>query len=229
MGSGDGLAQYPGPLYGGRVSAPIDERSRRIYSQWRVRLSAFRMLETQVTFGQYGAFDSAHPQHRFSDDPSTESNHPVNCVSWWAAYLFARWCGAKLPSEAQWEYACRAGSTTPWSHCDTEAEVHTFAWYEANSGGKTHPVGLKQANGFGLFDMHGNVWEWCNDWWAGGYPSPELIESDPTGPTYGTWRVWRGGSYLLDATRCQSAYRNYLKPRDRRPYLGFRLASPGPV
>jgi formylglycine-generating enzyme required for sulfatase activity/energy-coupling factor transporter ATP-binding protein EcfA2 len=198
-----------------------DERPQR-----QVRISAFRMLETPVTCAQYRAFDPRHRQHLFGNNPGTEPTHPANKVSWWAAFLFARWCGALLPTEAQWEYACRAGSTTRWSHGDDENELKDYAWYDENSGDQTHAVRLKRPNRFQLFDMHGNVWEWCHDWYADRYPSLDVIESDTPGPPAGVGRVWRGGSCWDDAGGCQSAYRGKVRPSYRGQYLGFRLALP---
>jgi formylglycine-generating enzyme required for sulfatase activity len=113
--------------------------------------------------------------------------------------------GYHLPIEAQWEYACRAGTTTAWFHGDMEPGLENCAWYDANSGDKTHEVGKKTANAFGLYDMHGNVWEWCWDRY-GEYPTG--TETDPTGGAVsGANRVGRGGSWHNSAEGMRSAFR----------------------
>src|SRR5262249_22191884 len=104
-----------------------------------------------------------------------KDDHPVVNVSWNDASAFCDWIAEKegvhyrLPTEAEWEYACRAGSKTRYSFGDDDKSLGKYAWYSANSGGKTHQVGAKRANDFRLYDMHGNVWEWCRDWYAGDY------------------------------------------------------------
>ena len=124
--------------------------------------------------------------------------------------------GYRLPTEAEWEYAARAGSTGA-RHGDLEA----VAWYEGNSGGKTHPVGQKQANAWGFYDMLGNVWEWVWDWQAD-YPAGSV--SDPLGPSSGSFRVIRGGCWSPYARNCRAAFRALHVPGARFSDLGFRLA-----
>ncbi len=127
-----------------------------------------------------------------------------------------------LPTEAQWEYACRAGTTGPYA-----GDLDAMAWYRKNSAtndyadGQTHLVGQKQPNGWGLYDMHGNVMEWCADWY-GNYPGGEV--TDPTGPTFGSGRVLRGGDWFLNAANCRSAGRRRIDAGERSFYFGFRLA-----
>jgi formylglycine-generating enzyme required for sulfatase activity len=129
-----------------------------------------------------------------------------------------------LPSEAQWEYACRAGTTTAWYCGDSETTLQEYGWFNVNSGGKTHPVGELKPNGWGLYDMHGNVWEWCADRWATDYYA-QSPPDDPSGPTTGSDRVLRGGTCHDHARGCRSANRRDYSPGHRSYSLGFRLAS----
>ncbi|MCY2994492.1 MAG: formylglycine-generating enzyme family protein, partial [Planctomycetota bacterium] len=127
----------------------------------------------------------------------------------------------RLPTEAEWEYACRAGSTSKYSFGDSEAELGQHAWYDQNSGNTTHPVGGKSANAWGLYDMHGNVWEWCQDW-HGAYGAGPA--SDSSGPGSASFRVLRGGAWLDSGRNCRSAYRRGFEPGFRIRGRGFRVA-----
>jgi len=130
--------------------------------------------------------------------------------------------GYRLPTEAQWEYACRAGSTTNWYFGDTEAELVNYAWYTANSNSKTHQVGLKLPNAFGLYDMHGNVFEYCWDIY-GNYPTSN--QTDYTGEVSGSTHVLRGGSWYASAEGTHSSYRSYLYNASRGDSAGFRVVN----
>jgi formylglycine-generating enzyme required for sulfatase activity len=127
----------------------------------------------------------------------------------------------RLPTESEWEYACRAGSKTIYSFDDEEGLLPEYGWFKRNSSQRTHTVGLLEPNAWGLYDMHGNVWEWCSDWY-GEYPKGAV--SDPTGPTMGTDRVNRGGCWLYLAANCRSASRNWAKSSYQDGLLGFRVA-----
>jgi formylglycine-generating enzyme required for sulfatase activity/predicted Ser/Thr protein kinase len=152
---------------------------------------------------------------------------PVVCVSWNDAESYCQWVSEvegksyRLPTESEWEYGCRAGSRTAYCFGDGEARLGEYAWYDSNSGNKTHAVGQKKPNAWGLYDMHGNVWEWCSDWY-GEYPSGAV--TDPTGASTGSSRVLRGGGWYYAAAGCRSAYRRGSGPSDRDNDLGFRLA-----
>ncbi|MCL2244796.1 MAG: formylglycine-generating enzyme family protein [Treponema sp.] len=126
--------------------------------------------------------------------------------------------GYRLPTEAEWEYACRAGTTTAYNTGDTIS--NNTGWYNSNSGSKTHEVGLKPPNAWGLYDMHGNVWEWCWDWYAS-YSSG--AQTDPVGAASGDYCVDRGGSWNLSASYVRSAFRYYYAPSDRAFSIGFRV------
>ncbi|MGL4942045.1 MAG: SUMF1/EgtB/PvdO family nonheme iron enzyme [Thermoguttaceae bacterium] len=132
--------------------------------------------------------------------------------------------GYRLPTEAEWEYACRAGSITPWYCGNQISEIGQFAWYYDNAQQTTHPVGLKKPNAWGLYDMHGNVMEWCFDFCDDNYyQSLDEETTDPTGPNEGTVRIIRGGSWQfgVESTRC--AYRNSLHPTQSSTMIGFRV------
>jgi formylglycine-generating enzyme required for sulfatase activity len=126
----------------------------------------------------------------------------------------------RLPTEAEWEYACRAGTATAYSFGDADSALGDYAWYGSNSGNTTHPVGQKKPNAWGLYDMHGNVWEWCADWY-GSYPTGAV--TDPQGAASGTSRVLRGGSWFYNPSDCRSANRNGLTPDFRIINLGLRV------
>jgi formylglycine-generating enzyme required for sulfatase activity len=164
---------------------------------------------------------------RWKDD-----DRPVEQVSWNDAVQFCeklselpeeRQLGRvyRLPSDAEWEYACRAGSTTRYSFGDDESSLGEYGWFNGNSGRETHPVGTKKPNAWGLFDMHGNVWEWCSDW-DDGYP--RRAATDPQGPSGDHIRGLRGGSWRDTAGDCRSASRRGFDPSIRNHILGFRLA-----
>ena len=144
----------------------------------------------------------------------------------------------RLPTEAQWEYACRAGTQTAWSFGDDESKLDEYAWFDGNTeyahddeskldeftgeyAEQAHKVGLKKPNPFGLFDMHGNVWEWCSDWYDGTLPGGG---TDPAGPGGGSDRVLRGGSWWYFPDSCRSADRYFRVPSYRSNDLGFRVA-----
>jgi formylglycine-generating enzyme required for sulfatase activity len=125
-----------------------------------------------------------------------------------------------LPTEAQWEYACRAGSQTAYCFGDDPKELPKYGWFGENAEGKTHPVKQLQPNGWGLYDMHGNVWEWCSNWY-GDYPNAPA--NNPQGPSEGQVKIYRGGSWGSDAEVSRSAYRNHLNPNNKSDFIGIRL------
>jgi formylglycine-generating enzyme required for sulfatase activity len=155
------------------------------------------------------------------------ADHPVESVSWDDVQCFIRTLNAReggskyrLPTEAEWEYAARAGATTAYCFGSDARLLDAYAWYAANARGTTHPVGQRQPNAWGLHDMHGNVWEWVQDWY-GTYPAAP--GRDPQGPATGSHRVRRGGGWHSDAHECSAAYRSIVKAGDCYSTLGFRL------
>ena len=158
--------------------------------------------------------------------------NPVETVSWEDCQQFLGKLNAKvgsgagkfqLPSEAQWEYACRAGSKTKYCFGDDASKLREYAWYDESVDGRTHPVGEKKPNAWGLYDMHGNVWEWCKDWYKDGYYKESPVD-DPTGAATGSFRVFRDGNWLCSARHCRSASRGCIEPGDRDDFLGFRVS-----
>jgi formylglycine-generating enzyme required for sulfatase activity len=141
---------------------------------------------------------------------------PVDSVTWTEGDAYCRAVGGRLPTEAEWEYAARAGSAAK-----RYGDIDNIAWYDNNSGGKTHDLGQKQANGFGLYDMLGNVWEWVADWYA---PYPSGSVTDPRGPASGQSRVLRGGSWSNYSRNARVSYRFYVEPENRNYNFGFRCA-----
>jgi formylglycine-generating enzyme required for sulfatase activity len=171
----------------------------------------FWIGKTEVTQAQWKSVMGNNPSDFTGDD-----NLPVDQVSWNDCQELCDKLGLQLPTEAQWEYACRAGSTGPYAG---SGNLDEMGWYERNSGGKTHPVGTKQPNAWGLYDMHGNMLEWCEDWYSNRYSSGAV--KDPRGPSSGKHRVVRGGGCRYDAAGCTSSSRLAGRPESRG--IGFRL------
>ena len=159
-------------------------------------------------------------------------DHPAVYISWNDMQEFIRRMNLmagedlyRLPTEAEWEYACRAGTTTRWSSGEEESSLGEYAWYSDNviKAGMEHaqPSGAKSPNSWGLYDMHGNVWEWVEDWHSGPYSSESQV--DPTGPAEGVRRVMRGGGFINRAGNLRSAKRFGYEPSLRYPGIGARL------
>jgi sulfatase modifying factor 1 len=170
---------------------------------------------TDVSWEQAVRFcNAASEQHRYQP-----------CYREAGVWPFRRWVwdgaadGYRLPTEAEWEYACRAGTTTRWSFGDDPELLGEYAWFQENSDNKAHPVAEKRPNSWGLYDTHGNVWEWCWDRY-GPYASSPAI--NPQGPRRGEYRVVRGGSFDDSPQDLRSANRGYHRPVRRFRYIGFR-------
>ena len=227
--------------------------------QYEVTLSAFRMSKYEITNAQYAAFLNAKgigsngiwasaPVYKtqtliYADNfggltysgsqwvpVAGYENAPVINVTWYGATEYATYIGGTLPTEAQWEYACRAGTTAPFNTGNYLTNLQAnYNWaYPYNDGinsvttypGMTQAVGTYPANAWGLFDMHGNVWEWCNDWYD---TYPTTTQTNPTGATTGSGRVIRGGSWYDYAQLCRSAFRYYNYPYNYNSFIGFRV------
>ena len=190
----------------------------------QVILNAFFIGKYEVTQAQWYEVMGNNPSY-FSGC----NNCPVEKVSWNEVQDFIRKLNQKtgknfrLPTEAEWEFAARGGNQSRAYKYAGSDNINEVAWYYDNAGNKTHPVGQKSPNELGLYDMSGNVWEWCNDWY-GNYTSTG--DNNPSGPVRGSYRVFRGGSWNYGAIHCRSAYRINLSPDDRDNFIGFRLVSP---
>ena len=185
-----------------------------------VTLSSYYICKYEVTQALWRAVMGSNPSY-FKGD-----NLPVECVSWNDCQTFINRLNSytgrnfRLPTEAEWEFAARGGNYSRHYKYSGSNYIGDVAWYDGNSGSRTHPVGTKQANELGLYDMSGNVYEWCSDWY-GSYSS--YSQSNPTGATSGSYRVERGGSWYGDARYCRSSDRDDFAPGDSNCYLGLRL------
>jgi len=220
----------PGRFLMGSHASEVGRWDEEGPQHWVNLSSGFWVAETPCTQEQWEAVMGNNPS-RFKGDALL----PVEKVNWDECHEYCKvlntqcpGLGARLPTEAEWEYACRAGTGSAYndgSAC-TQPDGHdpaleSLGWFDANSDSKTHPVGEKQPNAWGIHDAHGNVWEWCNDWYDD-YPAQE--QCDPTGPIKGRSRVIRGGCWYYQARFCRSACR-YGSRSGYRGGLGFRLAA----
>ena len=214
---------------GGMVLIPAgsftmgDAAGREDETPHEVSVSAFYLDKVPVTQELYTKVMGVNPSKR------KEPTCPVERTQWTDAVRFCNKCseldgltpcysldtwecnfaadGYRLPTEAEWEYACRAGSTGKYGFDGEDTLLPRYAWFKPHSQGKTHPVGQKLANRWGLFDMHGNVWQWCNDWYGETYYM-ESPKEDPHGPANGKTRVMRGGAWDCGPEKCRAAYRH---------------------
>ena len=221
-----------------RLGSPEDEEDRYGDEGPRhtVEITApFQLAAVPVTQAQFGAFDSEHRSH-FQGE-----HRPVDSVTWFQAMAFCDWLsrfpgmeGARLPTEEEWEVACRAGTDTRYWNGNSVADLAEVGWFDDNSKGQTHDVGEKPANAWGLYDVHGNVWEWTASRWKDDYSQqadgltvdPNLAPADLAEPLPRALRVVRGGSYGNSALLARSAYRSHRNPRHRFWSLGFRVLLP---
>ena len=207
------------PFSNEQVQQPPDDEQ----PQHSVALRSFALGKYDVTQEQWYAVMGVNPSS------NKGRPLPVENVSWDDVQLFIQKLNAvtgmryRLPTEAEWEYAARAGSTTAYSFGDDASQLGLYAWFTTNSDGKTHPVGEKQANNFGLYDMHGNVWEWVQDCYVANYAGAPadgsaVVQEAPC------LHVLRGGSWNDDSVNLRSATRSWYNPGRRSFDLGFRLA-----
>lgn len=205
----------------GATSEQEDEADSEEKPVHGVTLSSYYIGKTEVTQALWQAVMGSNPSRLEGSDL------PVECVSWNDCQEFIqklnRLTGRnfRLPTEAEWEFACRGGNNSRGYKYSGSNNLGSVAWYEDNSGDQTHPVGTKAPNELGIFDMSGNVWEWCNDWY-GNYTSNS--QTNPTGSQSGSGRVFRGGSWDYDAGNGRSSFRDFIIPTFRFINVGLRLA-----
>ncbi len=242
----------PGTFWIGSPTNEVDRRPNE-GPQTEVTISRGFWIGTyEVTQGEYLGVMGNNPSKFQPPYASADLSRPVETVTWNDAVAYCSAltlqelaagriptnCTYRLPTEAQWEYACRGWTSTRFSYGEDPGymaisnqmsvaigytNLTDNAWYEANSSGETHSVGKKLPNLRGLYDMHGNVWEWCQDWLDGGVGYPGGVALDPQGAAAGSMRVIRGGSYGEYAWNCRAAHRNNFFPQNRNSAIGFRV------
>ncbi|HKL38103.1 MAG TPA: formylglycine-generating enzyme family protein [Bacteroidales bacterium] len=214
-----------------------------------VEVGSFQMSTFEITSGQFCAFINArglnpdgtyegqlyidindadcpirYAGRRFVPKPGM-AEHPASEVSWHGAQAFSEWIGGTLPTEAEWEYAAKGGQESRNFKYSGSNNLEEVAWYQDNASEKSQPVGKKKPNELGLYDMSGNVWEWCYDWYAFEYYQVSPSET-PSGPESGDSRVIRGGAWNMDGWNCRISNRSSKGPGITYNYYGFRLLIP---
>lgn len=200
---------------GDHACDPVEEPSHRV-----TITKGFWIGQTEVTVRAYKQYATATAQNMppapvFNPNWKME-DHPVVFISWDQAAGYCRWQGGRLPTEAEWEYAARGGSPAARS-----GNLDAIAWYDSNSGESTHPVAQKRPNGFGLYDMFGNAWEWVADWYGRSYYANSPA-ADPPGPRSGQKRILRGNAWINNAMNLRVSFRNWGPPEIQHRDIGFR-------
>ncbi len=248
------------------MGSPVSEKGRKAHEgpQRKVTVGPFWIGKTEVTWDEFETFGypyrpKASPWMEEYVDGETRptlpygdsyrsfgrDGKPVVGVSWYAGMVYCRWLSRKtgkmyrLPTEAEWEYACRAGSTGKYCFGDDESQLREYAWYTKNAKNSSHKVGTRKPNAWGIYDMHGNLAEWCLDYYADKYPA--LSQTDPQGPPDGKYHVFRGGSWQSTEPQVRSARRDHaydwwfnFDPQEPKSHwwlvpanhLGFRIVRP---
>ncbi len=213
------------------MGSPADETGRLDDElQHQVTLKSYKISKYEVTFDQYDAFCNATDREKPDDKGWGRGKRPVINVTWEDAVAFAKWMDCRLPTEAEWEYACRATTTTAFNSGDClGAKQGNFNGGQEYGkcpksvvSSKTMEVGSYAPNNRGIYDMHGNVWEWCSDWYG---PYEKFSQKNPKGPEFGEYKVYRGGSWSTVAQICRSACRGNMSPKNAGDDVGFRIVT----
>lgn len=215
----------------------------------KVRLDGFQISMHEITCSQYSAFLNSKrvsPEGKMGDvmyldvldndcpirysggqfvPEKNKGDYPVTEVTWFGAQAFCEWMGGRLPTEAEWEYAARGGKQEKNYKYSGSEKLQQVAWYQDNAGESCHAVGQKEPNELGLYDMSGNAWEWCHDWYGMNYYAQSPSEN-PMGPHSGETRIIRGGAWNMDAWNCRVSNRSSKSPGITYNYYGFRLVIP---
>ncbi|OGR45811.1 MAG: hypothetical protein A2X34_09630 [Elusimicrobia bacterium GWC2_51_8] len=219
------------------MGSPESEGEDNEHPRHKVYLDAYRIDKHEVTVAQYKRFVKATGRRQKAKPPSCTQKvewgtdrHPVFNVDWYDADAYCKWAGGRLPTEAEWEKAARGGTTTQYSFGNDESKLGEYSWHEENSEGNPNgasPVGRKKPNQYGLYDMHGNVWEWVSDWYGEDYYK-NSSQKNPKGPASGSRRSLRGGAWDSKVHNQQrSAFRaGAAPPFERCQCKGFRCVVP---
>jgi len=211
-----------GTFYMGSNDGESDEKPIH-----KVIMSDFYIGKYEVTFEEYEKFCESTRREKPDDNGWGRGKRPVINVCWYDAVEYCKWLSEetgkkyRLPTEAEWEYASKGGLKSAVYKYSGSNNIDEVAWYDGNSGDKTHPVGTKQPNELGIYDMSGNVWEWCSDWYDEDYYS-KSPSTDPKGPSSGEYRVFRGGGWYNSSVNCRSALRGRSLPDYMGDGDGFR-------
>ncbi len=212
-----------------------DERQHEVMISGNYHMGAHEVTQSQfakIMEGDNPSFFQGMAMKKWFEKDTPTLDYPVESVTWFDAVKFCqrlsdipaeKMAGRvyRLPTEAEWEYACRAGTTSRFFFGEDEGDLRFYAWFRPNAGQRTHPVGQKRPNSWGLHDMYGNVWEWCSDWYEPEYPSGAV--KDPKGPDRGSLKVIRGGDWGDEPPYCRSAERDSIQPGHTGNDRGFRV------
>ena len=206
-----------------QMGSPGNEGAANEYPRHPVTLDAYFIDRFPVTVARFRTFIQATGRSMPIQPAWNKDENPVVFVDWNEAEAYCAWAGKRLPTEAEWEKAARGRSDARYSFGDSEVQLSSHAWFSNNSGGRTHPVGQKKPNPYGLYDMQGNAAQWVSDWYDDSYAG--AVTHNPQGPKTGTMRVLRGGSWSSFASACRAASRDWFFPEGRAETNGFRCAA----
>jgi formylglycine-generating enzyme required for sulfatase activity len=206
-----------------QMGSPDNEGNANEHPRRQVMLDAYFIDRLPVTVAQFRKFVQATGRDMPIQPAWNKDGHPAVSVNWNEAEAYCVWAGKRLPTEAEWEKAARGRSDARYSFGDSEVELSSHAWFFHNSGGRTHPIGQKKPNPYGLYDMQGNAAQWVSDWYGESYAGAG--PKNPQGPAAGTMRVLRGGSWSSFAAACRAASRDWFFPEGRAETNGFRCAA----